>query len=152
MFLRGVSLDRLLQRLQRPGTPPPQAEIAASRVLSRTADSLQVSIRLVRTAIVTMTYDTEHDMRFERWTGTFATARSVATRIDEVGGDHGFLWRLNSYWRYLQVNDGVLVELESLTLSRTVPALLRPVAAPIVTRIARESMVRTLEALRRSVS
>ena len=152
VFLRGVSLDRLLQRLQHPGTPPPQAEIAASRVLSRTADSLQVSIRLVRTAIVTMTYDSEHDMRFERWTGTFATARSVATRIDEVGGDHGFLWRLNSYWRYLQVNDGVLVELESLTLSRTVPALLRPVAAPIVTRIARESMVRTLEALRRYVS
>jgi len=152
VFLRGVSLDRLLQRLQHPGTPPPQAEIVASRVLSRTADSLQVSIRLVRTAIVTMTYDTEHDMRFERWTGAFATARSVATRIDEVGGDHGFLWRLNSYWRYLQVNDGVLVELESLTLSRTVPALLRPVAAPIVTRIARESMVRTLEALRRYVS
>jgi putative flippase GtrA len=152
VFLHGVSLDRLLQMLQHPGTPPPQAEIVASRVLSRTADSLQVSIRLVRTAIVTMTYDTEHDMRFERWTGTFATARSVATRIDEAGGDHGFLWRLNSYWRYLQTNDGVLVELESLSLSRTVPALLRPVASPIVTRIARESMVRTLEALRKYVS
>jgi len=151
VFLRGISLDRLLHALQDPGTPPPQEDIADSRVLSRTADSLQVSIRLVRTAVVTMTYDTEHEMRFQRWTSAFATARSVATRIDEVGGDHGFLWRLNSYWRYLQLNDGVLVELESLSLSRTVPSLLHPIAAPIVTRIARESMVRTLEALRRYV-
>ena len=151
VFLRGISLDRLLHALQHPGTPPPQEEIASSRVLSHTADSLRVSIRLVRTTIVTMTYDTEHEMRLERWGPVFATARSVATRIDEVGGDHGFLWRLNSYWRYLQVKDGLLVELDSLILSRVVPVLVRPVAAPIVTRIAHESMLRTLEALRRYV-
>ena len=42
-----------------------------------------------------------------------------------------------------------MVELESLTLSRDMPSLLRPIAAPLVRRIARESMVRTLEALRR---
>ncbi len=41
----------------------------------------------------------------------------------------------------------MLVELESLTLSRAMPSLLRPIAAPLVRRIARESMVRTLEAL-----
>ena len=72
----------------------------------------------------------------------------MATRIEEVGGaDHGFLWRLNSYWRYEERRGGVLVELESLTLSRGMPSLLRPIAAPLVRRIARESMVRTLEAL-----
>jgi hypothetical protein len=150
LVLRGVSLDQLLHRLQVPGTPPPQEDVAASRVLSRTPDSLRVYIRLVRTALVTVTYDTEHEMRFQRWGPALATARSVATRVEEVGGDdQGFLWRLNSYWRYRQIQDGVVVDLESLTLSRTVPVIVRPVAAPIVTRIARESMVRTLEALRR---
>jgi putative flippase GtrA len=151
LVLRGVTLDQLLHRLQVPGTPPPQEDVAASRVLSRTPDSLRVYIRLVRTALVTVTYDTEHEMRFQRWGPGLATARSVATRIEEVGGDdHGFLWRLNSYWRYRQMTDGVVVvDLESLTLSRHVPVIVRPVAAPIVTRIARESMVRTLEALRR---
>ena len=150
LVLRGVTLDQLLHRLQVPGTPPPQEDVAASRVLSRTPDSLRVYIRLVRTALVTVTYDTEHEMRFQRWGPGLATARSVATRIEEVGGDdHGFLWRLNSYWRYRQMTDGVGVDLESLTLSRHVPVIVRPVAAPIVTRIARESMVRTLEALRR---
>jgi hypothetical protein len=150
LVVRGVSLDQLLHRLQVPGTPPPQEDVAASRVLSRTPDSLRVYIRLVRTALVTVTYDTEHEMRFQRWGPGLATSRSVATRVEEVGGDdHGFLWRLNSYWRYRQMTDGVEVDLESLTLSRHVPVIVRPVAAPIVTRIARESMVRTLEALRR---
>ena len=122
----------------------------SSRVIARGTDSLRVGIRLVRHAIVTVGYDTEHEMRFRRLTPTLATARSVATRIEQIdGGDHGFLWRLHSYWRYEEIGGGVLVELRSLTLSRSVPALVRPIAGPLVTRVARESMVRTLEALRR---
>ena len=149
-FLPGITLDQLLHRLQHPGTPPPQEEVVSSRVTSRSADGLRVSIRLVRRSIVTVSYDTEHEMTFRRRTPTLATARSVATRIEEIGGDdHGFLWRLNSYWRYEERAGGVMVELRSLTLSRDVPSLLRPLASPLVRRVARESMVRTLEALRR---
>ena len=153
VFIRGITLDRMLQRLQHPGTPPPQEDVVSSRVLARTDDSLRVSIRLVRRAIVTVTYDTEHEMRFRRWTPRLATARSIATRIAEVGGsDHGFLWRLHSYWRYEEIDGGVRVDLESLTLSRDVPSIVRPIAAPLITRIARESMVRTLEAFQRFFS
>jgi putative flippase GtrA len=149
-FLPGITLDQLLHRLQHPGTPPPQEDVVSSRVVGRSADGLRVTIRLVRRSIVTVSYDTEHEMTFRRRTPTLATARSVATRIEEVGGDdHGFLWRLNSYWRYEERAGGVMVELQSLTLSRDVPSLLRPVASPLVRRVARESMVRTLEALRR---
>ena len=150
VFIPGVTLDRLLQRLQQPGTPPPQEDVVSSRVLGRTGDSLRVSIRLVRRAIVTVSYDTEHEMHFCRRTPRLAEARSVATRIEEIGGtDHGFLWRLNSYWRYEEIDGGVEVDLRSLTLSRAVPSIVRPIAAPLVARIARESVARTLEALRR---
>jgi putative flippase GtrA len=153
VFILGITLDRLLHGLQHPGTPPPQDDVVSSRVLSRGADSLQVAIRLVRRTIVTVTYDTEHHMRFRRQSAKVAEARSVATRIEQVGGsDHGFLWQLHSYWRYEEIADGVLVDLRSLTLSRNVPALLRPVAAPLVNRVARESMIRTLDALRRFYS
>jgi hypothetical protein len=150
VFIRGVTLDRVLAGLTNPGTPPPQADVVASRVLARDACSVRVSIRLVRHAIVTATYDTEHQMTFTRHSPTLATARSVATRIEEVGGgDRGFLWRLHSYWRYEQQPGGVLVELDSLTLSRSVPAIVRPVAMPMVNQVARESMTGTLEALKR---
>jgi putative flippase GtrA len=121
VFIPGARLDQLLNRLQYPGTPPPQDDVVSSRVISRGHDSLRVFIRLERHAIVTVTYDTEHEMTFRRRTPTIATARSVATRIDEVGGgDRGFLWRFHSYWRYEQVAGGVRVDLESLTLSRVV--------------------------------
>jgi putative flippase GtrA len=150
VFIPNLTIDRLLYGLQHPGTPPPQEDVVSSRVIARGTDSLRVAIRLVRHAIVTVSYDTEHEMHFRRLTPTLATARSVATRIEQIdGGDHGFLWRLHSYWRYEEIGDGVLVELRSLTLSRNVPALVRPIAGPLVTRVARESMVRTLEALRR---
>ena len=149
VFIRGVTLDQLWHHLLHPGTPPPQEDVVAARVIARSDDCLRVSVRLVRHAIVSVTYDTEHEMRFRRWTPQLATARSVATRIEEVGGtDHGFLWRLHSYWRYEEIDGGVLVELESLTLSRDVPSIIRPIAAPLVTRIARESVLRTLESLR----
>jgi hypothetical protein len=152
VFIRGVVVDQLLDRLQHPGTPPPQEDVVSARVVGRTEDSLQISMRLVRHAIVTVTYDTEHCMTFHRWSPVLATARSVATRIDEVGGgDHGFVWRLRSYWRYDQLQDGVVVGVEALTLSRDVPAIVKPFVAHIITRVARESMERTLEALKRYV-
>lgn len=65
------------------------------------------------------------------------------------GGDRGFLWRLNSYWRYRQVAEGVLVECESLSLSRSIPAIAAPVINPIVDSVARESMTRTLASMKR---
>jgi len=99
---------------------------------------------------------------FNRRSPTLLTSRSVATRIDQVedagkpgertlrgGDDYGFLWRLNSYWRYSQIDGGVRIELESLTLSREVPLLVRPLAIPMVESVARGSMIRTLETVSR---
>ena len=90
------------------------------------------------------------------------TSRSLSTKIAELdkpgtprerekkaGEDSGFLWRLNAYWRYEQLGDGVLIECESISLSRSVPYLLRPLANPIVDRIARESLRNTLGSLRK---
>ena len=152
-LMRGVTLDRLLRSLMHPGTPPPQEDVLEARVLGRSADSLHVYLKLVRRTIMTVTYETEHTMTFRRHSETLATSRSVATRIAEVDGrDRGFLWRLNSYWRYVQVGDDVRVDLESLSLSREVPALLRPAAGPVIRHIARESLTRTLEALRRHLA
>ena len=58
VFIRGITLDRLLNGLTNPGTPPPQADVVSSRVLARSDRAVRVYIRLVRHAIVTATYDT----------------------------------------------------------------------------------------------
>jgi putative flippase GtrA len=160
VLLRGVTVDRVVDMLMNPGTPPPQEDVVASRVLARSPNTLRVYLRLMRTSIVTVVYDTEHDVTFDRRSAALATSRSIATKIAEVEGagtarerelpaadSRGFLWRLNSYWRYAQVRDGVLVELDSLTLSRDVPAIVRPIAAPLISRVARSSVAKTLRAL-----
>jgi hypothetical protein len=160
VFLPGISLDGLLHRLQHPREQGPhQEDVLALRVLDRGPDRLSLFIRMTRTKVVTVTYDTEHQVAYRRHGPRRASSRSVATRIAELDGDgrakpegddRGFLWRMNSYWRYEEVPGGVVVELESLTLSRDIPLGLGHVVRPLVNRIARESMSRTLDNLRRS--
>jgi hypothetical protein len=122
---------------------------------------MKVFLRLRRTKFVTVVYDTEYDVHYHRLSPERATSTSLSTRIVEVenagtpqerilpeGDDHGFMWRLNTYWRYKQADGGVLVEIESLTLSRELPAFFGPLIRPIVNHIARESMDRTLASVR----
>jgi hypothetical protein len=164
VFLPGVQLEPLLNRLRNPREQGPhQEDVLAVRVLDRTPDSVDLFIRMTRTKIVTVTYDTEHHVEYRRHGPTRASSRSVATRIAEVedpadpegsgrtpGEDRGFLWRMNAYWRYEQVNGGVIVDLESITLSRGIPLGLGTVVRPLINRVARESMSRTLDNIRRT--
>src|SRR5688572_7805395 len=139
VFLPGIQLDALLDRLRHPREHGPhQEDVLAVRVLNRGTDSLDLFIRMTRTKIVTVTYDTVHHVEYRRHGPMRASSRSVATRITELdddgrgkipGEDRGFLWRMNAYWRYEQVRGGVLVN-----------------------RIARESMARTLDNIRRTYS
>jgi hypothetical protein len=162
VFLPGVQLDALLERLRNPREEGPhQEDVLAVRVLERTPDSVDLFIRMTRTKIVTVTYDTEHHVEYRRHGPTRASSRSVATRIAELdeegrrkapGDDRGFLWRMNAYWRYEQVAGGVVVDLESMTLSRGIPLGLGTIVRPLVNRVARESMSRTLDNIRRTYS
>jgi len=150
IVISNTTVDRVIRALMYPGTPPAQEDVLESRVLSRSGNRLRVYLKLARSAIVTVVYDTEHDVTFTRHSPGMVTSRSVATRIAESGGgDRGFLWRLNSYWRYTQVGPDVRVDLESLSLSRSVPRVARAVARPVIDRIARESLDRTLMSLQR---
>ena len=163
VFIPGVTLDQVLAlpegpRRARIGGVRRRAELEA---LSRDGDRLRVYMKLRRESVITVTYNTEHDVEYRRLSDTRASSRSVATKIAELdsagtpqerekpaGNDHGFLWRLNAYWRYEQVKDGVVIECESVSLSRSVPVLLRPFVTGTVERIARESLQKTLVSLR----
>ena len=162
VFVPNVKLDTLLKVLQEPQTDKhKQEDVLSSRVVSRDGDSQKVFLRLRRTKFVTVVYDTEYDVDYKRLAPDRAISNSISTRIVEIenpgtpreralpeGDDHGYMWRLNSYWRYKQVDGGVLVEIESLTLSRDLPAIIGALIRPIVNSTARESMTRTLSSVR----
>ncbi len=164
IFVPGVTLDDVLGRLQRHAGDESRFydDVLASRLLSNGGDRLSVYLKLRRDSIVTVTYNTEHAVEYHRLDSRRATSRSVATKIAELanagtprerekpaGSDNGFLWRLNAYWRYEQVEGGVLIECESVSLSRSIPMLLRPFVTSTVDRIARESLEKTLRSLRK---
>jgi hypothetical protein len=137
-------------------------EVKSSKLLARDGNRVRVFLRLERDAgPVTAHFNTEHSVEYRQLSASRAVSRSVATKVAEIadagtprerekpaGKDSGFLWRLNAYWRFEQAGDGVLIECESVSLSRSVPLLIRPIASPIVNRIARESLERTLRSLR----
>jgi hypothetical protein len=162
VFIPDASVDQVLARVAHPGPGDiAQDDVIGFRVLDRGPGSLRLFLRLRRTQIVTVVYNTEHAVRYTRHGAGRATSRSVATRIAEVaapatpdewerplGEDRGFLWGLNSYWRYEQAPGGVLVECESISLSRAVPSLVRGAVRPLIDQVARGSMERTLLAMR----
>jgi len=167
IFLPGTTVQSVIDRIQQNAGHESEhyEDVLASRLIERKGDRLLVFMKLRRTNLITVTYNTEHAVEYKRINGTRATARSVATKIAELGGvgtaeehekssadDNGFLWRLNAYWRYEAVQGGVIVECESVSLSRPVPTLVRPVANPIVDRVARESLSRTLGGLLRNLN
>ena len=140
-------------------------DVIASRLLSRDGDRVHVFLKLRRTKIVTATYNTEHRVEYRRIEATRGSSRSVATRIVELADagtaterektpdeDSGYLWRLNAYWRFEQAGGGVLIECESVSLSRAAPSLLRPFISGIVEGVARESLERTLLSVRRALT
>jgi len=158
VFVPGLTAAALIDRLKQ--APPPQEDVIRSSVISRGPESMQVALRLRRTRIVTVVYDTVHDVTFTRRTPRRSESASVMTRLLELespdtpqerarpeGTDRGFLWRLNSYWRYEEVAGGVIAECESVSLSRGVPFGLRTITGPLISGIARESMEAALKAL-----
>jgi len=167
VFVPGATLAGTLARLEKTAGHESDAysDVLASRLIRRDGDRFAIYLKLRRRAIITVTYNTEHRVAYRRLGPRRATAISVATKIAELadadtprereqapGDDHGFLWRLNAYWRYEEMDGGVLVECESVSLSRKVPFAIRPIAGPIVDRIARESLEDTLRTLRTLLS
>jgi len=90
-------------------------------------------------------------VQLDREAASLQVALILRSEPDErekpIGNDRGFLWRLNSYWRYQQVDEGVIVECESVSLSRSVPAMLRWMIGPIINRTARETLTATLTSM-----
>jgi len=162
VFVPGVTLDTVLARLKQYAGRESEfyGDVIASKLLSKDGERVSLFMKLRRTKLITVTYNTEHAVAYRKIGGSRASARSVSTKIAELKDagtaqerektadeDSGYLWRLNAYWRYEAVAGGVLIECESVSLSRNVPLLLRPIS-PIVDGVARDSLERTLTSLR----
>jgi hypothetical protein len=139
-------------------------EVVDSKRLSRNGDDFKVFLRLLKKKVLTVTLNTNYDVRYIRVAPNRWRADAYSTRIAEVenagernerelppGRDHGFLWRLNSFWRYEERDGGVFVECEAISLTRDVPAGLGWLINPIIRNLPKESLVNLLNATRQAL-
>ena len=85
--LPGITVGQLVEALERPGLPPPAEDLLEAKVLGRRGDDeMHVYLKLTRSAVITVIYDTEHDVTFQRVSPRLATSRSVSTRSARSAG------------------------------------------------------------------
>jgi len=140
-------------------------DVMQSRLISRHADDFTAFLRLKKHKVITVVLDTEYNIHYGRLDTTHQYSFSRSTRISEIAEpgtpnehalpaakDHGFMWRLNAYWAFEQIDDGVLVECEAISLTRDIPTGLGWMVGPFVNSIPRESLQFTLDATRKALA
>jgi hypothetical protein len=121
--------------------------------------------------VITVNYNTWHTVVYRSHGAGQASSDSHTTKIAELtdagtpsekempeGNDSGYLWRLNSYWRFKQEGDDVIVECESISLSRGIPTMVKffevlslGTIRGVIESLPRESLEGTLTSMRDSV-
>jgi hypothetical protein len=139
-------------------------DVMGSKILRHDGNDFTIEMRLYKKKVITTLLDTEHQVHYQIVDATHAWSRSRTTRIQEVdnagesnerlepvGHDRGFLWRMNTYWRFEEKDGGTYVECQSISLTRDIPTGLGWLIGPYVTSVPRESLTFTLATTRSAV-
>jgi hypothetical protein len=166
VFVPGASLRQVLALLQDYDRHSEyfKPEVVKSKTIQRTGNDFKVYLRLMRKEMITVVLDTEYAVHYHPLDSVRAFSESYSTRIAEIvhpgepgeqamppGKGEGFLWRLNSYWRFSEANHGVYIQCEAVSLTRDIPTGLNWLVAPFLSNIPRESLEFTLLATRSAV-
>jgi hypothetical protein len=148
------------ERLMRDFNAYPQhfaPQVLQAKVLMQSGDRMQASMRVRQRHVITVVMDTTYDITFGQLDVQHGYSISESTRIAEIGAagtstervlnaaeEHGFLWRLNTYWSYEERDGGLYLQIEAVSLTRSIPRGLGWVVRPYVESIPRESLEFTL--------
>ncbi len=136
-------------------------QIVSTTILSRTSTGTIARLRTRQHHVITVILDTTVDVTFASLDAAHGYSISRSTRIDEIASpgtpsehvlsasdDHGFLYRLNTYWSYEQRDGGLYLQIESISLTRDIPRGLAWAIQPYLESIPRQSLVFTLTSAR----
>jgi hypothetical protein len=132
-------------------------QVLSAKVLAQDGEHFQVLMRVRQHHLITVTLDTTCDVSYGRLDAQHGYSISRSIRIAEIasagtrnehalgpGEEHGYLWRLNTYWSYEERDGGLYMQIESVTLTRSIPAGLGWVIGPFIQSIPRDSLEFTL--------
>lgn len=133
--------------------------VVSSRVLKESGGAVALAMRLKEQLGLTIVLDTEYSFEAHlsgKDRGSSISRSTHVWQIDNPGTSHehrrdegrddGFLWRLNSYWSFALMGDGLVIECEAVSLTRDVPMGLGWLMTPIISNFPRTSLEFTLKA------
>jgi hypothetical protein len=166
IFISGATLPEVLAVLQDYDEQQNfyKPVLRGSRLVETHGDDSKVFLQFANNAGARVVLNANFDVR----DADFGTGRheiaTRSTRIVElsdageptehelpVGKDHGYMWRLNSYWRVEEKDGGVYVQNEAIELSRSIPAILAWFVNPLVESIPRNTLTILLNNTRKEV-
>jgi hypothetical protein len=166
-FIPGTTRDQVMELAQDyPRHPKVYApDVQRAQVLEHFDQHFLVSYRFYRHAIVTTVYNTEFNVDYQLPDSSRGYCSARAVRIAEVqnpgkpdekelpvGNDHGYMWRLNLYTRYLEKDKGVYVQIEFVALSRSAPGIVGWVANPYIRSIPTAYLTNYVRTTQRTLS
>jgi hypothetical protein len=167
MFLPGVTLNKVREILQDYANYKVyfKPEVIESRAVKHEGDRFEVFLRLYKKQVLTVVLNTTYSVEYGMLDPAHVYVDSRSTDIREVkdpkkkkydeeqpaGEGYGFLWRINSYWRFEQADNGVYAELEAVSLSRDIPLGLGFILKGFVERFPQQSMENTMQGLRQTL-
>jgi len=123
----------------------------------RIPDHFQGYLRVRQRHVITVVMDTTYDITYGRLDAQHGYSIARSTEISEISSpgtakehamnereEHGFLWRLNTYWSYEERDGGLYMQIESISLTRGIPAGLAWAIRPYLESVPRESLEFTL--------
>jgi hypothetical protein len=139
-------------------------DVIASRTTWHHGDDYKMFLRLHQKKFTTVVFNTDYDVHWGTVSATKVYSNSISTRIAEVkdpdkpdgpelppGTGHGYLWRLNTYWRFEEKDGGVYLQCEALSLTRDMPYGMGWLLKPLVTAIPKASLNRALGQTRKVI-
>ena len=139
-------------------------EVIDSKEISHHDEEYDIFLRLYEKHVLTVVLNANYHVQYGMLDPKRMYVTSHSTRIAQVkdakrsyteeeppGDDTGFLWRLNSYWRFEEADGGVYAECEAISLSRDVPLGLGFMLKGFLERFPKESMMNTLRGTRAAV-
>jgi hypothetical protein len=166
VFVPGVNLKRVIGFVQDYRRYPElyKPDVQRASVKSTDGRIFRVDMRLYRKLIVTAVYDAEFEDRYFPVDDTHEYSTSRATRIVEVansgesdeydkpvGHDRGYLWQLDTYWRYEEKDGGVYIQVEFIALSRSVPFIYAWLVNPYIKSVPRDYLTHLLETTQKAL-
>jgi hypothetical protein len=132
-------------------------QILQMHVLTHEGDHYTLTMRVRQKHIITAVLDMDYDTTFAHADdGGYSISRS--TRVAEIDSpgtpqertlppdqDHGYLWQINNYWTYEEKDGGLYIQVESISLSRSIPAGVGWAVGPFIKSVPRESLQFTLQ-------